>query len=488
MLENEIKNSVNQETHYEIKSDYLNDLNQKLDKNKSKKKKLFYLFLTGAIILLITPIAIYFNNLNSNTNSQTKIYNSKSKDILLPKNKDLKENLEKINTTEITNSIKKEVTIENQKKSQIINYKKRNKSISKKKINSFNKEKKSNGNKFNTKEQTTLNKSIKSNLSLNNIPIKNSIIKEKFETKKHIIEQRINDNSMIKFNEIVLEYLENSILNDSTLSYNNSKDTSVTIPIVASVKKPISVSLLVGSNTSFSILNNSKSIDYSNKRKNEENPITSLTTSILINKKITNNLILSSGFNYSTYGSTNNYSPIIKLKTENRFNNIDTTHLKGIDSAWINTTRSKLYYYNGKTDTITDSVFNLQQVTYLDSSLLKANGKTTFSYIEIPIMLGYYKQLNNWNFGINTGVSIGLLTQKSGYYINQDLQSISIASSQKVIYNYLLSPEISYNFTEKLSLGIQPFFKLGLNNLSISEPIDRKYYSIQLNAKISYQF
>ena len=143
------------------------------------------------------------------------------------------------------------------------------------------------------------------------------------------------------------------------------------------------------------------------KRKNEENPITSLTTSILINKKITNNLILSSGFNYSTYGSTNNYSPIIKLKTENRFNNIDTTHLKGIDSAWINTTRSKLYYYNGKTDTITDSVFNLQQVTYLDSSLLKANGKTTFSYIEIPIMLGYYKQLNNWNFGINTVVSIG---------------------------------------------------------------------------------
>lgn len=139
-------------------------------------------------------------------------------------------------------------------------------------------------------------------------------------------------------------------------------------------------------------------------------------------------------------------------------------------------------------DTTLDSAFVAQQKAREDSAALNSSGKVSFSYVELPLLIGYYKTINKWSFGLNTGVSVGLLTQSSGSFIDENLVSMQVAQSQQLVWNYLLSPEFNFQFNEKLYLGFQPFFRIGLNNLSLSEPIDRSYYSIQFNAKIGVRF
>ena len=247
------------------------------------------------------------------------------------------------------------------------------------------------------------------------------------------------------------------------------------------------VSALSGVNFSISRLGNSTNQEYLTKRTEEENYLTNYTGGIMLERFITDKIKLGTGLTYISYGSNNSYSSSTVYDDFQQFKGLDSVYNPTIDSIFYQPSGTWLPYLI-RMDTTLDSAFVAQQKAREDSAALNSSGKVSFSYVELPLLIGYYKTINKWSFGLNTGVSVGLLTQSSGSFIDENLVSMQVAQSQQLVWNYLLSPEFNYQFNEKLYLGFQPFFRMGLNNLSLSEPIDRSYYSIQFNAKIGVRF
>ena len=200
---------------------------------------------------------------------------------------------------------------------------------------------------------------------------------------------------------------------------------------------------MAGSNISFSRFSNSTNQEYATLRKEEENYLVSLSGGLNFEKFISENVKLTTGVNYISYGSNNNYSPVTNYNDSRQFNGYDSVYSLIIDSIYYHPTSTWLPYSNG-TDTTIDSSFVNSKLAYDDSTAYLSSGKVSFSYIEIPLMIGYYKTLKNWSFGINTGVGLGLLTRSSGYYIGEDLKSTEVAKSQKIMWDFILGPEINY--------------------------------------------
>lgn len=281
--------------------------------------------------------------------------------------------------------------------------------------------------------------------------------------------------------------ITDSIITSDTLDLVTQAD-SVSIKLEeARTRDKWQVSALSGVNFSISRLGNSTNQEYLTKRTEEENYLTNYTGGIMLERFITDKIKLGTGLTYISYGSNNSYSSSTVYDDFQQFKGLDSVYNPTIDSIFYQPSGTWLPYLI-RMDTTLDSAFVAQQKAREDSAALNSSGKVSFSYVELPLLIGYYKTINKWSFGLNTGVSVGLLTQSSGSFIDENLVSMHVAQSQQLVWNYLLSPEFNYQFNEKLYLGFQPFFRMGLNNLSLSEPIDRSYYSIQFNAKIGVRF
>jgi len=281
--------------------------------------------------------------------------------------------------------------------------------------------------------------------------------------------------------------ITDSIITSDTLDLVTQAD-SVSIKLEeARTSDKWQVSALSGVNFSISRLGNSTNQEYLTKRTEEENYLTNYTGGIMLERFITDKIKLGTGLTYISYGSNNSYSSSTVYDDFQQFKGLDSVYNPTIDSIFYQPSGTWLPYLI-RMDTTLDSAFVAQQKAREDSAALNSSGKVSFSYVELPLLIGYYKTINKWSFGLNTGVSVGLLTQSSGSFIDENLVSMQVAQSQQLVWNYLLSPEFNFQFNEKLYLGFQPFFRMGLNNLSLSEPIDRSYYSIQFNAKIGVRF
>ena len=281
--------------------------------------------------------------------------------------------------------------------------------------------------------------------------------------------------------------ITDSIITSDTLDLVTQAD-SVSIKLEeARTRDKWQVSALSGVNFSISLLGNSTNQEYLTKRTEEENYLTNYTGGIMLERFITDKIKLGTGLTYISYGSNNSYSSSTVYDDFQQFKGLDSVYNPTIDSIFYQPSGTWLPYLI-RMDTTLDSAFVAQQKAREDSAALNSSGKVSFSYVELPLLIGYYKTINKWSFGLNTGVSVGLLTQSSGSFIDENLVSMQVAQSQQLVWNYLLSPEFNFQFNEKLYLGFQPFFRMGLNNLSLSEPIDRSYYSIQFNAKIGVRF
>ena len=299
-----------------------------------------------------------------------------------------------------------------------------------------------------------------------------------------IISDKIVDTSSDLFNGFVIK--ESIIVEDSS-EIITEIDSSLIKKDTTKLKANWQLSLLAGANVSFSRFSNPSNQVYSSVRKEEENSLVSFSGGINVDRFIGKKIKITTGLNYISYGSKTNYSPVSSFKNSRQFNGVDSVYNPVTDSIFYNPTLIWLPYLI-RMDTSVDSNYINTKLAYEDSSAYLLQGRVTFSYVEIPLTIGYYKTINKWSFGINTGISIGLLTRSSGYFIGEDLKTIEVASSQKIMWNYLIGPEINCEFIENYYLGIQSNFRMGLNNLSISEPIDRKYYNLQFNLKVGYKF
>ena len=282
-------------------------------------------------------------------------------------------------------------------------------------------------------------------------------------------------------------------------------------------------------------LSSATNADYITRRQGEEIDRISFNSNIDLNIKF-GKLLLSTGLNNHQQGEVTNYSNdyenwvvtqwIDYEVTDNSFWQLNTTSFTIItDDNYAIDTDTVLSYYDETigsyvTDTVNyqsyeinnigtqqfdlvDSIYVVQldsTVTLtLDSSLVlvaDANNpqqKTTtrFSYVEVPILLGYEFPINRLSLSFKTGIGVGMLMRYNATYYTQDYfapQLVNESQVNQLMINYLLRLGIKYAINESIAFSCEPFYRLNLSNVIKSEDVTQKYWNAGLNIGAVYSF
>jgi hypothetical protein len=209
---------------------------------------------------------------------------------------------------------------------------------------------------------------------------------------------------------------------------------------------------------------------YNEQRKdNEENIFTpafgvSLTAAI-------RNLSLSVGAEYSIYGEKTNYYPFSiqnRIVDNGNWNAYFVTYID-TDTAYVIGNR----YFVQSSQLRLDSSFNsdldtIQEYKY-DASIAEKNGVNHITYVEIPVMVTYNIISGRTGVGVSGGVSTGLLTGRSGYYIKSDGKGVEsleeIDGFRKVVLNGRVGLDIYYRMNARMCLNLRPQIKTNLNSV-----------------------
>jgi hypothetical protein len=140
------------------------------------------------------------------------------------------------------------------------------------------------------------------------------------------------------------------------------------------------------------------------------------------------------------------------------------------------------FYYNEYVTrqlTIQDQNGSLQTITVTDGEPVTYSRKNRLAYLKIPIGLGFYPNYFKNKFGINLSVNYHYLL--SANYITKfsTTQPASLIPLEDFNSSYLsLSGSVLFHkkIIRNLSITLEPFFNLGLNNL-----IDQKDLTFGIN-------
>jgi hypothetical protein len=282
-------------------------------------------------------------------------------------------------------------------------------------------------------------------------------------------------------------------------------------------------------------LSSATNADYITRRQGEEIDRISFNSNIDLNIKF-GKLLLSTGLNNHQQGEVTNYSNdyenwvvtqwIDYEVTDNSFWQLNTTSFTIItDDNYTIDTDTVLSYYDETigsyvTDTVNyqsyeinnigtqqfdlvDSIYVVQfdstATLVVDSSLVlvaDANNtqqKTTtrFSYVEVPILLGYEFPINRLSLSCKTGIGVGMLTRYNATYYTQDYSAPQLVNESQVnqlMINYLLRIGMKYAINESIAFSCEPFYRLNLSNVIKSEDVTQKYWNAGLNIGAVYSF
>jgi hypothetical protein len=159
---------------------------------------------------------------------------------------------------------------------------------------------------------------------------------------------------------------------------------------------------------------------------------------------------------------------------------IDTNYYYLIDSS-----------YNQAIDTIKTNYGLKKEILVRDGNQAHLKGRNTFSYIEIPVLVGYEFGINRWRLSIKGGIGVGLLTRQQSFYLSTDeaeIMPISTGVYTKIIYNGILRAGLHYNFTSQLGIDFVPFTRLNFNNMTNKDAtFQQKYTNIGLQVGVNYK-
>lgn len=126
-----------------------------------------------------------------------------------------------------------------------------------------------------------------------------------------------------------------------------------------------------------------------------------------------------------------------------------------------------------------------EQIKYNYNSI---SGINRYNYLNIPINLGSAK---TWNkFGLNpfAGVMLGYGFNRSGKYLQPDLNSIAEAESKQYIANYQVGCELYFLSDSQFKFSLTPIYRASFKEVVYSDVIRNRYKSIGLQLGISYNF
>jgi hypothetical protein len=278
--------------------------------------------------------------------------------------------------------------------------------------------------------------------------------------------------------ELAITSLSN-IENNKTL---NSVQTSSKFPEVHS-----SVSLPMTESDSVVDTNHSKEM----MSENTSDSVTTLFSNSKLNKEVTSNpekikkFSLGISFGVSGLFSTINVNNDAQLSTAILKSYRDTRRQQErATSSWdialrFHMVRNKITIQSGI------EFFEWgEQLVYDYNSI---SGINRYHYLNIPINVGYL--IEKKQFGINpfAGFSVGYGIKRNGIYLNQDLNGLSIVSSNKVITTLHVGTELSYN-TSQYKVSLIPTYRKSLGAVVNQGLVRNSYSSFGIQMGLSYRF
>jgi hypothetical protein len=220
------------------------------------------------------------------------------------------------------------------------------------------------------------------------------------------------------------------------------------------------------------------------KRNDEEANIVSMSYGLRMNYNFNEKINFSLGANSLTYGEDVNYSTIYSTSESIGSVSKDSSYLEYTYTAVPDT-------INGGYDT-TVTIAMIDTTFMVDTTIININatdyaGKNRFTYLQIPIMVGYKFTFNKLSVNVRLGGSYGVLLKNSGSYVDNNVSNIELPNLRKTMINLVASATIGYQL-KKMNVFIEPKFRLNSGSIITHPEIKQHYTSIGCNFGLSFDF
>jgi hypothetical protein len=238
---------------------------------------------------------------------------------------------------------------------------------------------------------------------------------------------------------------------------------------------------------------NSGNDEFSKQLMASEQPLVSYSGGVALSYKVNKRLSIQSGLYYSTvgeqvddinsfigfetYGKAKGAGPNFEVLTSN-----GNVHTNNADIFLSSSGPVEKVLTNFTNDVFDPKKANLQ---YLNNSLLQ-----NFSYLELPIVLRYKLIDKKIDFNIIGGMSYNMLVGNSVYTLiegskypigdTEGLKLLTVSSS--------LGMGMEYNFSDKLSLNLEPTFKYFFGTFNRREGSTTPPHSFGIFSGVTYKF
>ena len=206
------------------------------------------------------------------------------------------------------------------------------------------------------------------------------------------------------------------------------------------------------------------------------------------------NFLVQTGLAYNAIGEQNNYEAKSKqwMQNDEKVWDVYNKQIVKVDTVFhfgiVNYNQTIMNVKDSTLLTKSDSVF----IYHTDSNIVKANGKTTINYLEIPLMIGYQFKFGKASIAPFGGISVGYLTKSEGMYINKTITGIEEINDANLIttfnLKYQLKLQLAYNLSDKIMFMLAPQFSNNLFSVSSKlSGISTKYSALGASFGINYK-
>jgi hypothetical protein len=115
------------------------------------------------------------------------------------------------------------------------------------------------------------------------------------------------------------------------------------------------------------------------------------------------------------------------------------------------------------------------------------DGVNRYSYLSLPVYLGYRQVFHAFEWSANIGCSVGHVLQQDGRYLQPDLVTLSLENARTWTATGMAQLEFMYIF-DRYRFSLAPTYRMSLGNVVNSIFTKNRYFSFGLQMGMAYQF
>jgi hypothetical protein len=223
---------------------------------------------------------------------------------------------------------------------------------------------------------------------------------------------------------------------------------------------------------------NTDAEDYTSIRSKQEKGILTYAAGVDLGYTF-HNFFVQTGIGLTKYGENANYN---------------WNHISGIDTSNSYGYINMITYPDPNNPNNTIIEFDSVWVHMDDTSTTNFLEKKAnhYTYIDIPLMLGYNFTFKRMSARVSAGVSLGFLTNTNGKIPSNDLSGFNDINTdmvKKTVLNCIFRVGFTYSLSRYISVFAEPELKFTPTSIYRGDlPVNVKYYNTSLHLGINYHF